>query len=139
MARRHPKNVAQRFATILFLCIYESASMKEFYVVNGDHVEKKKLRETPKFYIDDSSDRKFKKVEGRDYLGHYRYNGGGWSGTSYYLYNLEHEKPKQLIEKNNRSIFAYKVKKAAEEKISNAKTYSDFIELNKILNLGIDI
>ena len=32
-----------------------------------------------------------------------------------------------------------KVKKAAEEKISNAKTYSDFIELNKILNLGIDI
>ena len=113
--------------------------MKEFYVVNGDHVEKKKLRETPKFYIDDSSDRKFKKVEGRDYLGHYRYNGGGWSGTSYYLYNLEHEKPKQLIEKNNRSIFAYKVKKAAEEKISNAKTYSDFIELNKILNLGIDI
>ena len=25
MARRHPKNVAQRFATILFLCIYESA------------------------------------------------------------------------------------------------------------------
>ena len=113
--------------------------MKEFYVVNGDHVEKKKLRETPKFYIDDSSDRKFKKVEGRDYLGHYRYNGGRWGGTSYYLYNLEHEKPKQLIEKNNRSIFSYKVKKAAEEKISNAKTYSDFIELNKILNLGIDI
>lgn len=34
MARRHPKNVAQRFATILFLCIYESASMQMYFEVS---------------------------------------------------------------------------------------------------------
>jgi len=35
VARRHPKNVAQRFATILFLCIYESASMNILSLFNG--------------------------------------------------------------------------------------------------------
>lgn len=113
--------------------------MKEFYIVSGDHVVKTKLRETPKFYIDDSDGRKFKKSENSEYLAHYRHNGGRWHSSHYYVYALEHEKPNQIIEKNKRSMFAYKVRKAAEEKIENARTYSDFVELNKILNLGIEL
>lgn len=113
--------------------------MKEFYVLSGDHVEKRKLRETPKFYIDDDIGRKFKKIDGSEYIGSYRTKNDRWHNTTYYLYELSHKRPNEIIEKNKRSMFAWKVKKAAEEKIANAKTYSDFIELNKILNLGIDI
>lgn len=113
--------------------------MKEFYIVYGDNVRNAVLRETPKFYIEDTNGNKFKKIEGQDYLAHCQSNIDKWRSTNYYLYPLDHETPKKLIEKNKRSMFAWKVKKAAEEKISNAKKYSDFIELNKVLNLGIDI
>lgn len=113
--------------------------MSEFYIVSGDHVKKKELRETPKFYIDDSTGEKFKKIDNADYLAHYRYNGGRWHSSHYYVYSLDHEKPNEIIEKNKRSVFAYKVKKAVEDKINNAKTYSDFVEINNALNLGIEL
>ena len=113
--------------------------MKEFYVVSGENVQKKALRETPKFYIDDATGEKFKKSENSDYLAHYRYNGGSWHNSHYYVYNLDHEKPNKIIEKNKRSMFAWKVKKAAEDKINNCKTYSDYAELNRILELGIEL
>ena len=113
--------------------------MKEFYVVSGNNVQKKELRETPKFYIDDATSQKFKKIDNPDYLAHYGYNGGGWSITHYYVYNLDHEIPKKLIEKNLKSVFSWKVKKAAEDKINNCKTYSDYVELNRILELGIEL
>ena len=44
--------------------------MKEFYVVSGNNVQKKELRETPKFYIDDATSQKFKKIDNPDYLAH---------------------------------------------------------------------
>jgi hypothetical protein len=113
--------------------------MKEFYVVNGNHVVKTELRETPKFYIDDRNNRKFKKSESNEYLAHYRYSGDKWSSTRYYVYGLDHPKPLEILEKNKRSMFAWKVRKAAEEKIKEAKTYSEFIELNKTLELGIEL
>ena len=113
--------------------------MTKFYIVSGDNVQKKELRETPKFYIDDATGEKFKKSENSDYLAHYRYNGGGWHSSHYYVYNLDHEKPNKIIEKNKRSMFAWKVKKAAEDKINNCKTYSDYAELNRILELGIEL
>lgn len=113
--------------------------MKEFYVVSGENVQKKALRETPKFYIDDGTGQKYKKVENSEYLAHYRYNGGAWSSTHYYVYNLDHEKPNNLIEKSKKSMFAWKVKKAAEERINSCKTYSDYAELNRLLSLGIEL
>lgn len=113
--------------------------MKEFYIVDGDHVEKRELRETPKFYIDDVRKTKFKKIEGQQHLGSCRHNGGSWCSTTYYLYALDHEKPNQIIEKNKRSMFAYKVRKAAKEKISSLKKYSDFVEINEILKLNIEL
>ncbi len=113
--------------------------MKEFYVVDGDNVRKATLRETPKFYIEDANGNKFKKIDGSEYIGSYRTKNDRWHNTTYYLYELSHKRPNEILEKNKRSMFAWKVKKAAEEKINNAKTYSDFIELNKVLNLCIDI
>ena len=113
--------------------------MKEFYVVSDNNVQKKELRETPKFYIDDATGQKFKKTDNLDYLAHYRYNGGGWRSTHYYVYNLDHERPNKIIENNKRSMFAWKVKKAAEERIKNCKTHSDCAELNQILELGIEL
>lgn len=112
--------------------------MKEFYVVSGEHVNKRTLRETPKFFIDDSTGEKFKKSDSEDYLAHYRYNGGRWHSSHHYVYPLDHEKPKKIIEKNNRSMFAYRVKKAAELKINECKHYSDFVYINKVLNLGVE-
>ena len=113
--------------------------MKEFYVVSDNHVKKKTLRETPKFYIDDATGEKYKKTENSDHLAYYRYSGGGWNSTRYYVYNLDHEIPKKLIEKNLKSVFSWKVKKAAEDKINNCKTYPDYVELNRILELGIEL
>ena len=113
--------------------------MKEFYIVSGDNVQKKALRETPKYYIDDSTGEKYKKSDNSDYLAHYRYNGGRWHSTHYYVYGLDHEKPNNLIEKSKKSIFAWKVKKAAEDKINNCKTYSDYVEINNLLELNIDL
>ena len=113
--------------------------MKEFYIVSGDNVQKKLLRETPKYYIDDSSGEKYKKSDNSDYLAHYRYNGGRWHSTHYYVYDLDHEKPNKLIEKSRQSMFAWKVKKAAEERINACKTYSDYAEINNILGLNIEL
>lgn len=128
--------MATKTLTLFILWIIE---MKEFYVVNGDHVEKLQLRETPKFYINDNSGRKFKKSENPDYLAHYRHDGGNWGSNHYYVYDLDHEKPLQLIEKKKRSMFAWRVKKAAEAKLSECKTYSDFVKLNELLGLGVEL
>lgn len=113
--------------------------MKKYYVVNDNHVRIADLRETPKFYINDKSGTKYKKIDGAEYLAIYRTTGDRWHKTRYYVYDMDHPKPQELIQKGERSMFAWKVKKEAEAKISELKTYSEFVEINELLGLGVEL
>lgn len=110
---------------------------KKYALVSGDHVRYEELRETAKFLLSDiHKEYKFKKVDGEEYLASNR-RYSNCSHTGYFVYNENHPKVLAILEKNRKSMFAWKVKKAAEEKISSMRHYSDFVKLNDFLDLGI--
>ena len=117
-----------RIETMLYYGVSESR--------HSNHVKEFDLRETAKFLIHDETGSKFKKVEGEEYLAtNSSYANWTWSG--YNIYPIDHEKPKEIIEKNKRSMVAFKIRKAAKEKIQELN-YSQCVELAKFLNIEID-
>ena len=103
---------------------------------HGSYVKELELRETAKFLIHDESGSKFKKVDDKEYVAsNSKYSN--WTHNGYHIYPVDHEKPKQIIEQNKRSMIAFKIKKAAEEKIQKLN-YNQYIELAKFLNIEID-
>ena len=103
---------------------------------HGSHVKEFELRETAKFLIHDESGSKFKKVNGESYIAtNSRYSN--WTRTGYEIYPLDHEKPLQIIENNKRSMIAFRIRRAAEEKIKNL-TYGQYLQLAKFLNIELE-
>lgn len=94
------------------------------------------LKETEKSYMLDGE--RFKKINTPDGCIGIKRSQSAW-GSDCELYSLDSEYAKKRLELKNQKQFALKVKRAAEKKINEAKTLSDFKRLNEALELGVEI
>ena len=112
--------------------------MRKYALVNGNEVRFAHLRETKSYLICDDKYGKFKKVCGGERIASSRkYSNWSWSG--YDVYDADSQFVITIIQKNKENIFDWKVLDAAQKKIKSIKYHDDFIKLNEILNLGIEL
>lgn len=105
----------------------------KYAIITGSRYRIVELRETAKYFIDDNLGDRYKKYDGEKYLAMQKNNIDNWRTTCSYVFNIDSQAVKDIIEAEKKQQIVNEVKTRLHKMIPSL-TYERAIDIAKKLN-----
>lgn len=105
----------------------------KYAIITGNRYRIVELRETAKYFIDDNLGDRYKKHDGEKYLAMQKNNIDNWRTTYSYVFNVDSDEVKKIIEEDKKRQMVNEVKTRLHKMIPSL-TYERAVDIANKLN-----